>query len=169
MATTKSQTLGARLLAEQKRVDNLPTLLPNAVFLVGGQSITSAEMETAYKQHLATEAQIVALRSQLRSAMVAIRAERTAIAANDAAVKVVAAGTLGENSTGYASLGFTPRTVRKPTLAVRAVAVVKGAATRVARHTLGPRQKEAIHGTVTEPAPASSPAPAPVTPAVVTK
>jgi len=165
MSNSRNRSVSLVVQSEQKRVDNLPTVLPKAVFIVGGQSLTTDEIVADYKQHITHEAQLVALRDQLRSAVIAIRVERKAMAANDAAVKATAAGTVGDASTAYASLGFAPRAARKPSVATKAVAIAKGAATRVARHTLGPSEKAKIHGTIPEPAPA----PAPVTPSVVTK
>ncbi len=68
----------------------------------------------------------------------------------------------GAKSTTLADFGL-PRRSTARTLAAKQQAVAKSLATRDARHTMGPRQKAAIHGTVpTAPAPA---APAPVAPA----
>ena len=162
MSSSSKSRISLVVQSEQKRAANLPTALPNAVFLVNGQSVTNAEMVASYEHHIASEAQLVALREQLRAAVVAIRVERQAMVANDAAVKLVAAATLGASSAAYASLDFAAPRRAKPSVATKAEAIAKGAATREARHTAGPRQKAKIHGTVPEPAPAQ-------TPTVVTK
>ena len=67
-----------------------------------------------------------------------------------------------------AEFGFPVRSRSGLTAEAKAVAVNKRAATRTARHTMGPKQKKDIKGTVapTEPEAASS-APAPVTAAPV--
>jgi hypothetical protein len=58
-----------------------------------------------------------------------------------------------------ADFGFTARKQVQTTVDTKATAVEKRAATRTARHTMGPRQKAKVKGTV---APAAAPAPAPV-------
>jgi hypothetical protein len=47
-----------------------------------------------------------------------------------------------------AEFGFTPRKQGKPSVETKATAAVKAKATRVARHTLGKNQKQAIKGDV---------------------
>jgi hypothetical protein len=78
--------------------------------------------------------------------------------------------TFGNTSPVLSDFGMTPRTRAKPTAAVQSTAAQKSAATRIARHTLGPKQKAKIHGvvpTVPSPAPAepatTAPAAAPAT------
>ena len=160
-----SKSIPSIVQSEQTLADNLPTAMPNAVFLVGSQSLTTTQVVAGYKQHITNEAQLVAVRAQLRILATAIKAERKLMAATTRVVRATAVTNLGQNSTSFASLGFAPRAAKKPTPAVKVVAIAKGAATREARHTAGPREKAKIHGTVPEPAPA----PAPVTPSIVTK
>jgi len=61
-----------------------------------------------------------------------------------------------------ADFGLTPRKAPAPQTAVqKATAAAKRAATRAARHTLGPKQKAGIKGTVATPAtPVAAPTPA---------
>jgi hypothetical protein len=61
-----------------------------------------------------------------------------------------------------ADFGFTPQKVGAPTAETKAAAVEKSRATRAARHTMGPKQKKSVTGTVgpTAPSPAT-PAPSP--------
>jgi len=151
--------------SEQTLADNLPTAMPDAVFLVGTERLTSVQVAAGYKQHISNEAQLLAVRAQLRILTTAIKAERKLMAATTLVVRATAVTNLGQNSTGFASLGFEPRTPKKATPAVKVEAIAKGAATREARHTTGPKQKAKIHGTVPEP----TPAPSPVTPSNVTK
>jgi hypothetical protein len=65
----------------------------------------------------------------------------------------------GSASPTLADYGLTPAKPAKRTVKAKAAAVAKDAATRLARDTEGPREKEAIHGTV-------APEPAPATPVV---
>jgi hypothetical protein len=55
-------------------------------------------------------------------------------------------GLYGASSQTLVSFGLAPRKPRTRTVAEKAETAAKSAATRVARHTLGPRQKAAIHG-----------------------
>jgi hypothetical protein len=64
----------------------------------------------------------------------------------------------GASSQTLDSFGMTPRKVRARTVRAKAESAAKSAATRVARHTLGPRQKAAIHGVVAPPSETAPPA-----------
>lgn len=71
----------------------------------------------------------------------------------------------GDASTEYSDFGFVPRTAKAVTAAAKADAVEKRAATRVARHTMGKRQKAGVTGatasvTTAPTAPATPAAPA---------
>jgi hypothetical protein len=74
-------------------------------------------------------------------------------------------GLFGSTSQTLVSFGLAPKRPPSRTVAEKAETAAKSAATRVARHTLGPRQKASIHGAATPPAaeptpPATPPAPA---------
>jgi hypothetical protein len=60
----------------------------------------------------------------------------------------------GASSQTLTSFGLTPKKTKARTVAEKAETAAKQAATRVARHTLGPKQKASIHGAVS---PASEP------------
>jgi hypothetical protein len=65
-------------------------------------------------------------------------------------------------SSVLADFGFTPQKVPAITAEAQAVAVEKNRATRVARHTMGPKQKKLVTGTVAPAAPPpATPAPTP--------
>jgi hypothetical protein len=57
-----------------------------------------------------------------------------------------------------ADFGFQPRKRTVPTVDTKAAAAEKSLATRAARHTMGPKQKAKIKGTVAVIAPATTPA-----------
>jgi hypothetical protein len=154
-------SVNASILQEEKLLAALPTALPNATVIVGNVRKTTADLVADYQEHLDVEAEIVAVRAQLRNLTVKARGLRKTTRADTLALRGYATATLGENSTDFATLGFEPRKVGKPSVATVADAVVKRRATRVARHTQGPRQKAAIHGAppaMTEPPPAPAPA-----------
>jgi hypothetical protein len=62
-----------------------------------------------------------------------------------------------------AKFGLTPRQRPVTTPEVKVAAAVKAAATRAARHTMGPKEKAKIKGTVAPTAPAT---PSPTAPAL---
>jgi hypothetical protein len=62
----------------------------------------------------------------------------------------------GVSSHTLEDFGLTPRSTAPKTLAVQSGAVVKALATRQARHTMGTKQKAAIHGVVPAAAAAGS-------------
>ena len=58
----------------------------------------------------------------------------------------------GNTNVVLSEFGMTPRKRAKSTVATKLEAIAKSAATRVARHTAGPKQKANIHGEVPPPA-----------------
>jgi len=70
------------------------------------------------------------------------------------AIENLARVTFGTASDSLADFGLKPRAAAKKSVAVQAEAIERGAATRVARHTVGPNEKAKIHGTA-----AAAPAP----------
>ena len=95
----------------------------------------------------------------------AVDAERAANATADAVyagLKTYVTSQFKTSPSTLADFGITLPTRQVPDAATAATAVEKRQATRVARHTMGTRQKANVKGTVT--APATAPAPAPVTP-----
>jgi hypothetical protein len=61
----------------------------------------------------------------------------------------------GNANAAVEDFGMTPKKTRTRTVASKAEQVAKSLATRAERHTLGSRQKAAIHGTVPAAAPAT--------------
>ena len=74
------------------------------------------------------------------------------------------------NIDALAKFGLLPRQKPVTTPEVKVAAAAKAKATRAARHTMGPKEKAKIKGTVTPTAPATSsptaPAPSPTQPVV---
>jgi hypothetical protein len=159
-------TINAGLEVEQRLAQELPSVMPNAAFVVGSATMTSAQVVTQVEQHIANERALIALRAQLAAAEANIKVERAAVKATVKAVKAGATAALGVTSAQFQALGFETPKPRKPSVKVKAEGVDKNLATRVARGTKGSRQKEAIHGTVPATPPLAS-APTPATPAVV--
>jgi hypothetical protein len=157
-----AKTLSASLVTEQKLTTQLPTLMPNLSVQVNGTTLNCAQVVAQTERHINAEEHILSLKSQLKEAEAAIGGLRDQENATLQVVKAAAAAAFGKSSQNYQALGF-PSTRRTATVATKAEAVEKSHATRQARGTKGPRQKEAIHGTV----PSTTPAPAPASPTVV--
>ena len=155
-ANVMGMNLGASLVAEQKLATQLPTLLPNLTVLVDGVTMTGAEVVAEVEQHITAEQQILALKAQLRLLQTNVKPVRVKARAVVLSVKTAAVVAFGCASPSYENLGFTPAKQRKAaTVAVKSEGIEKSHATRVARGTKGPRQKEAIHGTVPSTTPAT--------------
>ena len=73
-------------------------------------------------------------------------------------LQTAVAASFGTGSVAYTDFGYAVRKRRPRSAEAIAAAAAKGRATRAARHTMGRRQRQAIHGVVPQPAPASSPA-----------
>ena len=94
-----------------------------------------------------------------------VDAERAANATADAVyagLKTYVTSQFRTSPSALADFGITLPTRQVPDAATAATAVEKRQATRVARHTMGKRQKANVTGTETTPV--TAPAPAPVTP-----
>jgi hypothetical protein len=106
----------------------------------------AAQVAATLKAHAAWTQQVDAERAQ--------KAQVTALLQT---VEDFLRGFYGPRNTLLADFGLAVRKPRKPTTPTLATAVQKSAATRVARHTMGPRQKAAIHGpAATPPAPSGT-------------
>jgi hypothetical protein len=97
--------------------------------------------------------------------IVGVKHEGTDLARHRADFRLVAFAGSIDTLADFALKARKPRTPLTPEQ--KAAAVAKAEATRAARHTMGPKQKAAIKGTVPATAPATqpaAPAPAPATP-----
>ncbi len=139
----------ARMVAERMLLDGLArnaSTFQTAV--LEGASRTVAEMSAVIQSRLDSAQAVQTARAAWLAAVEEDRATKARTRAYVAGVRqVLVAGFGGEIDT-LAGFGLTPRTqhVRSPEEKVAVAA--KGAATRAARHTMGPRQREKIRGTV---------------------
>jgi hypothetical protein len=146
-------------------IEQLPILVPAGSFVVNGTKFTTAEVVAEAQALVAALKASDVVRKQEHDATVTETGLRSSMKAKASSVRNYVVGTLGATSTQAAALGFEPAPRSTPTAAVKAEAVAKRALTREARHTMGKKQKAAIHGTPTAAAPTATPAaPAPATP-----
>ena len=146
---------------EETVIAALAKYAAKATFAIGSAPLSSKELQTQLQAHV--DASNAAYESRVTHSrlVAAARARREQTAPLLAAVRAYAAVTFGEQSAEFTAFGFKPRKVAQRTAESKAGAVEKLRATRVARHTMGKRQRAAIHGTVPTSSPASGPGASP--------
>ena len=157
---TRDQTLVAGVLA------NLPDI---QTFVLPSGTYSQDELVGAIRDRIAASE---ATKSSKNTFHASVQNERQAEAAFRPIRKGMqqyVASRYGADSVKMAEFGFTPVKARKTDVRTKVGALDKAAATRLARHTMGKKEKLAIHGavpaTTTAPsAPASPAAPAPSAP-----
>ena len=150
----------------------LDKLAPKANIPVAGKLVASKDVRVQLLSHVAAMDASSDARAKFVQAVSADKAQRAQMGPLLSAIRSYAAGVYGEGSPEFALFGFKPKRFAYRTVQVKAEAVEKLRATRAARHTMGKRQKAAIHGTVAAsdggptatPPNGSAPSPSPVTP-----
>ncbi len=163
MSTKSKANRAQQQAADQALIAGLAkhsSTVPSLV--IGGTSFTTAAIIGLLQARLATGSAVLTTRASWESAVQTDRDERTKtqqfVSGVRQAVQVAFAGSIDQ----LADFGLKPRKVTTRTPDEKAAAVAKAKATRAARHTMGPKQKAAIKGTVPATAPATPPAaPAP--------
>ena len=157
-----SSSLPEVVAAETALIDKLPSLLPDAIFLVNGQKMTTAQAVEVLKAHVTTCTELQTEHDRLHSIVVR---QKLARALSRAVVEVLMAYTEtnhGKASDLYRELGFAPATRRVPSAQTKATAVAKMNATRSARHIMGKRQRAAIQASPPVNDASAAPPPSPV-------
>ncbi len=157
---------------EENVVAALAKYAPDVNVPIGGKSIASKDLQTQLQAHVDTMKATGDARAKYSQLVLQGRAQAAATAPLLSGIHTFVAASYGEQSPEFAAFGFTPRTARHaPSAESRAGAVQKLLATRAARHTMGDRQRAAIHGVVPTTTPpngpvASPPTTTPITPSV---
>ena len=128
--------------------------------VLNGTSVSAKDIANVLQSTISADDVCDALRLKLAEALKSARTAQTSAKAMKKALKQYVIAHFGESSPVLADFGFSPRKLAQKTVAEKYVAVEKQLATRAARHTMGSRQKAAIHGQVESPAPQAQPAPA---------
>ncbi len=115
---------------------------------IDGETLNQKAITDQLNAELAQIALVTKLGNEYHEAVAGLTAMRPRGTKVRAAVRNLAAATVGENTAKYLSLGFPTRKVKTPSVATKQTGIVKRAATRTARHTMGKQQKAAIHGAV---------------------
>jgi hypothetical protein len=127
-----------------------------------GQSLTPAAIVSVLQERIATGQAAIAADASRNAPIVTDAAELTRTDALVSALRQVVQGMYKQTPGTLADFGLKDRKVTKPSVETLAAAAAKSKATRAARHTMGKKQKQAIHGNVASAAPAT---PSPASPA----
>jgi hypothetical protein len=167
MSRASSKLLYAEI---QKAIAGLEKHFAGQTLVLGGNSITTAALITEFTG-LAT--QLSSVETARQSWLVQTKALDEAVTgtfnARLAALHRFVVNQFGLSGAELVDFGMKPRQTRKRTGQEIVETAQKSAATRTARHTTGPRQKKAIHGTAAAPVTTEPAAPTPPTPAPDTK
>jgi hypothetical protein len=149
--------------SDQKLIDGLKKHEPTLSSLfIGGALLKTADVITILQTRIDAATTVVSSRATWQTDVKADHDQRaktkTLVSGLRQALQVAFVGQID----ALADFGLKPRKVRVTTPEQKAAASAKAKATRVARHTMGPKQKAQIKGTV--PAPATPPEPAPTAP-----
>jgi hypothetical protein len=143
--------------ADQKLIDGLTkhaTFLPTVA--IGSTSYKTADLIGTLQARIDARNAAISSRATWRAAVQAERDQRvktqTQVAGLRRALQVAFAGSID----GLGDFGLSPGKTPVVTPDARVEAVAKAKATRIARHTMGPKEKAKIKGTV-DTAPATPP------------
>ncbi len=153
--TTRQSRLRKILFGLGKRFPNLTTVM------LGGVSYPMADLKSLIQGDLDVMTATAQAKADYRAQ---VQVERNTHAKVNPVLRLLrnfVIAYFGDTQDASAALddfGYSPRRSSKKTLEVKVEAVGKSKATRVARHTLGKKQKAKVKGVVPSPQPA---APAP--------
>jgi hypothetical protein len=123
--------------------------------VLAGETQSAKTIESAMNEVTSADDTCDELRMKLEAATKVAKVARAKATTLTASLKKYVVAHFGESSPVLADFGFTPRKLAQKTVAEKFQTVEKQLATRAARHTMGSRQKAAIHGSI---APSPSPA-----------
>jgi hypothetical protein len=147
--------------SDQKLIAGIAKHLKKGTTLVvAGEKYTPADIAKVLQRRIATTAQVVVAQAGWRKAVAEerdlINETHQTVSQIRQALEIMFAG----SPEVLADLGIAQRKARLRSLDEKALARSKALATRLARHTMGPRAKAAVHGAVVE---VSTPTPTPAT------
>ena len=166
MTTGKSTdvALAMQLLAGVKK--HFPTA---SSLTFGSATFTPAQTEAFLQTLIGLRTAVDDAKSATKAKIVAEAAQAPSLRSQMAALVAYVKATFGNSPDALADFGLKPKKTAAPlTIDQLAAAAAKRAATRAARHTMGPKKKQQVKGTITTIATSpAAPAPAPVAPSPV--
>ncbi len=124
-------------------------LTPSTIEIpIAGQLLKPAGVSAIFQNGIDTRAAVTSLESQLRAARKTRDVAEALRSAADTALKGWVNNRFGADSTESHAFGYGPRKAAVVPVETKAQAIVRNKATREARHTMGPKQKAEIKGTM---------------------
>jgi hypothetical protein len=117
-----------------------------ASLVLAGTAYTPAQIIALFQAFADAIKALVVLHAQLSSGVLAVRSQRKQIQKVLLALESYVDNLFGSDPGKLGDFGFTPKQSGVVSTRTRALAIVKGKATRAARHTMGSKQKAAITG-----------------------
>jgi hypothetical protein len=115
--------------------------------LIGNVQYTQAAVIQVYQSDLNADAAVATALAAYRKAVADAATVHQTTDSFDLSVKKFVTGSFGQPPGPAGDFGLAPPVTHVPDANTKAQAVVKRAATRAARHTMGPRQKASVTGT----------------------
>jgi hypothetical protein len=139
----------AQLLAEYRAlVNELPTQLPNGVFVIGGTTYTTPQLVALVNQMIETVTNVPLKLGELQMARAALDKARTTTGVTIEAARQMIALQVTKVTT-LAALGIVPRKKASPlSVEAKLAKAAKAKATRIARGTKSKKQLAKITGDV---------------------
>jgi hypothetical protein len=157
LATQSKNNRASQIAFFTKMVSGVNLHVLSAI-LLGGQTLSASQIVAVFNAFLQATTDLETAKTAYQQKLVAEQAAEKAAQAMAALLKAYAQGAYGKTSPVLTDFGFAIAKPGVKTVKVKAAAAEKSAATRVARNTLGSKQKESIHGTVTAPVATTIPA-----------
>jgi hypothetical protein len=163
--TTSTNSKTSKLALFRQIVAGLLEHFPGQTMALGGTTITVADLVAKLNVVIGLLTTADASQKTWKQDVAAANKASSGLAPTLKNLRRYLQGVFGVDSEVLLDFGLTPEKPPVTTPETAAAAVAKRAATREARHTMGKKQKAAIHGTVaptTAPAPVAPTAPTPV-------
>jgi hypothetical protein len=141
---TLMQTRATRAIAGVQK--NLSTM---AAINLAGVPFTPTSLIALLQAYANLVTALLAADAQLHDTVLSERAQRKQVLSVLLALERFVSNLLGPSSTKLGDFGFSPKKVGKESVATKAEALKKSEATRVARHTMGKKEKLSITGSAT--------------------
>jgi hypothetical protein len=143
----------------QALITGINALLPGIdPFVFANLSLSRADLIKSLQRRIDAAEATKAARMAYHVAVAEERAVAAIVSPQRASLKVYLQGRFGKTNSQLQAFGFTPNRIPSKSVAAKATGLTTARATRVARNTLGKKQKSGIHGTVpTAASPPESP------------
>jgi hypothetical protein len=145
----------------------LANLADVSTFAIGGDAYSRDDLVARLHDRIAAAEKSKASKNQWHSDVQSERLVQAAVRPLRKAMRAFVVARYGESSAKLGEFGFVPNKARKTTAKTKATAADKAKATRVARNTVGKKQRKAVKAAApgTPPTPTAGAAPSAHTPA----